>query len=629
MTDNKKHGSTAGDPKLLQAERTTPNGNALSRLSQVSDHINTSESQAPASDERPAAANTSRRRTRKVKNTSSDLPADYSDILGQLANLRAKASTPDLNRVGYVRQKEAGKLWVRERVEQLLDPGSFREVGSVSGTVKWRSLGGVREEPEDFVPSNNVQGFGKLRGRIILLTAGDFSIRAGHADGSLMAKTVYMEKLAVALRLPIIKLVDGSSGGGSVTTIRTNGFSYIPPLESVDHVVKQLNMGIPNLGAVLGPAIGLGAARVVACHFSVMAADVGSLFNAGPKVVASATFEEGLTLADLGGPAVHCTNGTIDNLAATEAECFEQIRTILSYLPNCGTQIPPSLPCDDPADRRSPELRSVIPRKRERMYDPRRIITTVVDKDSFFEIGALWGRTVIVGLARLDGRTVGVASNNCEVLAGALDTAGSQKLTRHLKFLDVFNIPLLQFVDVPGYAIGTVAERTATMRWGIELMKAYYTTTMPIFSVVTRRVYGVAGGVMLDCRDPRMRIAWPSGEWGSLPLDGGIDVGHAAELRTIEKQAVAQVRKDNPEISKEEAEKAGQDQRRERYRELDTEYRRLMNPVRTANAFGVEEIVDPADTRVIVCEWTKHVYEALLAERVLLRVAGKLHPVFA
>ncbi|KAK5005029.1 hypothetical protein LTR28_008206, partial [Elasticomyces elasticus] len=289
MTDNKKHGSTAGDPRLLQAERATPNGNALSRLSQVSDHINKPETQAPASDERPAAPNTSRRRTCRVKNPSSDLPADYSDILGQLANLRAKASTPDRNRVGYVRQKEAGKLWVRERVEQLLDPGSFREVGSVSGTVKWRTLGGVREEPEDFVPSNNVQD--------------DFSIRAGHADGSLMAKTVYMEKLAVALRLPIIKLVDGSSGGGSVTTIRTHGFSYIPPLESVEHVVKQLNMGIPNLGAVLGPAIGLGAARVVACHFSVMAADVGSLFNAGPKVVANATFEEGLTLADLGGPA--------------------------------------------------------------------------------------------------------------------------------------------------------------------------------------------------------------------------------------------------------------------------------------------------------------------------------------
>lgn len=185
-----------------------------------------------------------------------------------------------------MRQKQAGKLWVRERVLALLDAGSFREVGSVSGTVEWRKLSGTREEPVSYVPSNNVQGFGALRGRRVVFTADDFSIRAGHADGALMEKTIYMEKLAVALRMPILKLVDGSSGGGSVTTIRTMGYSYIPPMPSFEHVVKQLNMGIPNLGAVLGPAIGLGAARVVACHFSVMAEDVGALFNAGPKVVA-------------------------------------------------------------------------------------------------------------------------------------------------------------------------------------------------------------------------------------------------------------------------------------------------------------------------------------------------------
>lgn len=308
---------------------------------------------------------------------------------------------------------------------------------------------------------------------------------------------------------------------------------------------------------------------------------------------------------------MHCTNGTIDNLAANEEECFEQIRNILSYLPNCGRiQAPPTISSEDPVDRLSPELRSVVPRKRERMYDPRKIITTVVDLNSFFEIGALWGRTVIVGLARLGGKPVGIASNNPEVGAGALDAASSQKLARHLKFCDLFNLPLLQFVDVPGYAIGTVAERTATMRWGVELAKAYYTTTMPIFSVIVRKVYGVAGGVMLDCRDPRVRVAWPSGEWGSLPLDGGIDVGHAAELRAIEK-------------------KDGLEARKERYRQLDEEYKRLMNPVRTANAFGVEEIIDPAQTRGLAVEWCRHIYESELPERVVQRMCGKLQPTFA
>lgn len=549
------------------------NGNPTKRLSQVVNHLTPSN-----------PPNTGRKR-RTSNSKANELPADYSDTLGQLDSLRAIASKPDLANKGYVRQKQAGKLWVRERVEQLLDKGSFREVGSVSGTVEWKKLSGIREEPVSFIPSNNVQGFGTLRGRKIVFTADDFSIRAGHADGALIEKTIYMEKLAIALRLPIIKLVDGSSGGGSVTTIMKAGYSYIPPMPSFEHVTKQLNMGIPNLGAVLGPAIGLGAARVVACHFSVMATDIGSLFNAGPRVVAGATFEEGLSFKDLGGPSMHCTNGTIDNLAANELECFEQLRTVLSYLPNSGNSLPPVTPSEDPPDRLCGNLRAIIPRRKARMYNPRAIIETVSDVGSWFEIGALWGTTAITGLARLGGRPVGIISLNCEVNAGALDAAGSQKLTRHLKFCDVFNIPILQFVDVPGYAIGTIAERTATMRHGVALATTYYSTTTPVFSVVTRRVYGVAGGIMLDCRDPRMRVAWPSGEWGSLPLEGGIDVGHAAELKRAEAEG----------------------KREERYKELDEEYRRLMNPVRTANAFGVEEIIDPAATRQIVTEWLKHV----------------------
>ncbi|EON68622.1 propionyl-CoA carboxylase beta chain [Coniosporium apollinis CBS 100218] len=570
---------------------------AKDRLAQVSAHVS------------PPAANTPKKRRRRTSNQS-DLPADYSDILNQLEKLRTIAATPDPKNRGYVRQKQAGKLWVRERVDQLLDAGTFREVGSVSGTVTWKHLGGTKEEPIDYVPSNNVQGFGKLGGRNIVFTADDFTIRAGHADGALAEKTMYMEKLSYTMKLPIVKLVDGSSGGGSVSTIKKEGFSYIPPMSTFPWVVKQLNAGIPNLGAVVGPAIGLGAARVTVCHFSVMAADVGSLFNAGPQVVAGATFEEGLSFTDLGGPAVHCTNGTIDNLAADESECFSQLRTVLSYLPSSGDSLPPVTPSSDPVDRTSPELRSIIPRKPERMYDPRKVITTVVDAGSFFEIGALWGTTAITGLARLGGRPVGIISLNCEINAGALDAFGSQKLTRHLKFLDIFNIPLLQFVDVPGYAIGTVAERTATMRHGVNLAVAYFSTTMPVFSVVTRRVYGVAGGIMLDCREPRCRIAWPSGNWGSLPLKGGVEVGHAHELSQIRKEK-------------------GEEARKERLRQLNEEYERLMNPVRTANAFGVEQIVDPAHTRGIVAEWVRHVYEVLLPVRVMERVSGKLQPSFA
>ncbi|CAL5866840.1 uncharacterized protein PFLUO_LOCUS1051 [Penicillium psychrofluorescens] len=567
---------------------------ATERLNQVSSHIS-------PSTEKP----------QKIKANSQAaafrLPADYSDVLGQIATLRAIAAKPDPNHRGYVRQKQAGKLWVRERIEQLLDPSTFQEIGSVSGTVTWEKTAPMREKPVSFVPSNNVQGAGMLRGRKVLLTADDFSIRSGHADGATAGKTVYVEKLALALRLPVIKLVDGSSGGGSVTTIRKEGWSYLPHVSPFIPMVQQLNMGIPNLGAVVGPAIGLGAARVVSCHFSVMAADIGSLFNAGPKVVEGATFEEGLDFQDLGGPMVHCTNGTIDNLAANEAECYEQLRRVLSYLPNCGSEAPPVVPSSDSEEREDIGLRTIIPRRQARMYNPRTIIQSVVDKDSWFEIGALWGRTAIGGLARLGGRPIGVISLDCEVNGGALDAAGSQKLTRLLKLCDVMNLPILQFIDVPGYAIGTVAERTATMRWGVELAKAYFSTTVPVFNLVTRRAFGVAGGVMLYCRDPVMQVAWPSGQWGSLPLDGGIEVGHRHELREAEKEG----KKD------------------ERYKELEEEYLRLMNPVRTANAFGVEEIIDPKDSRRVCCAWASHVYEVLMRERLLDRANGKIRPSFA
>lgn len=214
---------------------------AAGRLTQISAHVSKTNTKNP---------------TLQNGNPDQSLPADHSDILTTLSTLRQIASTPDPTRRGYVRQKQAGKLWVRERIDQLLDSGTFREVGSVSGTVKWEPIEGyARERPANFVPSNNIQGTGKLQGRDVLLTADDFGIRGGHADGATIEKTVYIEKMAIALKLPVIKLVDGSSGGGSVTTIKKAGWSYLPHIPHLRQVVQQLNMGIPNLGAVVGPAV--------------------------------------------------------------------------------------------------------------------------------------------------------------------------------------------------------------------------------------------------------------------------------------------------------------------------------------------------------------------------------------
>lgn len=564
---------------------------ARSRLKQVGAHLDPGNT---TNDTTNALASPRRRRQPRDKNKNIP-PADWSDILGQVHAVQTIARTPPATSPGYVRQKKAGKLWVRERIDALLDPGSFHEVGSVAGTIDWRTVPGPDGRPSDevrsFTPSNNVQGFGRVGGHSVVFTADDFSLRAGHADGAIWAKTLYMEKLCLDLRLPIVKLVDGSSGGGSVTTIRSEGFSYVPPLPGFQHVARQLDLGIPNVGAVLGPAIGLGAARVTACHFSVMAADVGALFNAGPRVVAQATFEEGLTASELGGPDVHCANGTIDNVAADEAGCFAQIRRFLSYVPDCGlNDLPPVLQADadadDPADRDVTSLRTIIPRRRQRTYDMARLVQTVLDQGSWFEIGAGWGRTALVGLGRLRGRPVGVVANNPEVLSGATDAQGAEKMARHLRLCDVFNLPVVQFVDCPGYAVGTAAERQATMRRGVELARAYLAATVPIFDVLVRKCYGVAGGAMTDCRDPHHRVAWPSLESGSLPLAGGVEAAHARELR--------------------EAEAEGGDRRAALYKELLDDYVRLQNPVRTAAAFDVPEVVDPALTRRLLCTWTMH-----------------------
>lgn len=444
------------------------NARAKSRLDQLNSQLTPSApSEPPAS---PSQSNTKRPRTRKAKSRPKDpqagLPNDYSDITDSIAKMHHHAQHPPSTHRGYTRQLQSGKLTARQRIATLLNPGTFREVGSVTGTTSWSTdpENPLIERVEDFTPSNNPQGFGQITclrtggetvTRQVYLTADDFAIRGGHADGHNGLKTLYGERLALKLKVPVVKLTDGSSGGGSVSTIAKQGWSYVPYLSVLVPVVKQLNEGIPNLGAVVGPAIGLGAARVVSTHFSVMAADIGSLFNAGPKVVEGATFEEGLSFSELGGPGVHCCNGTIDNMAKDEKGCYEQIRTVLGYLPDCGAlQAPPCLPenwSGDSVQREDESLRSVIPRRKNRMYNPFTIIESVVDRGSWFEIGGLWGRTAIVGLARLGGRPVGILSNNCEINGGALDAAGSQKLLKMIKFADVFNLPIVQFVDIREY----------------------------------------------------------------------------------------------------------------------------------------------------------------------------------
>ncbi|KAI9018129.1 carboxyl transferase [Phycomyces nitens] len=494
-------------------------------------------------------------------------------------------SIPDINDRGYIRQKTAGKLWVRERIDGFTDKGSFREIGSFAGKAKYNKDGSV----ESFSPGNFIAGKATANGRSVIVAADDFSIRGGHADGAVWGKSLYAEQLARKLKIPMVRLIDGSSGGGSVTLILDMGATYLPPLIGMHDMIASLSE-IPVVAAALGPAVGLGAARATLTHFSVVSKDIGSLFAAGPPIVANATYES-VTKESLGGALIHTSNGTFDNLAANEQECFEQIRQFLGYLPTNTFEMAPKIESEDPIDRRDDQLLSIVPKRRQRMYQIRDILTRVVDTGSWFEIGSQWGDGAVCGLARMGGYSVGVISFDCTVNGSVITAASCQKFRRHIDLCDTFGIPILNFADYAGFAVGTKAEKEATIRHGSTLTAALYQCDVPYFSIILRKVFGVAGAAFVDNRVPNMRVGWPSGDWGSLPLEGGINAAYRREL-----------------------EAAGEN-RQELYESILAKFEAVRSPLRTAELFDVPEIIDPRDTRPLLCEWVSMMYDHILPQR--------------
>ncbi|KAF7726411.1 hypothetical protein EC973_008745 [Apophysomyces ossiformis] len=510
--------------------------------------------------------------------------SEWKDLLQEVQERKKQNRTANVHDRGYVRQKTAGKLWVRERIDAFVDKRSFREIGSIAGRSKYGKDG-----LEEYTPANFIFGKATVGGRDVIVAADDFSIRAGHADGAVWGKSMYAEQAARKLKIPIIRFMDGSSGGGSVLSILDQKSTYLPPLFGMSEMIASLSE-IPVVSAALGPAVGLGAARATLTHFSVISLDVGSLFAAGPPIVANATYET-VTKETLGGPLIHTSNGTFDNLAANEQECFDQIRRFLSYLPSNNTKLPPRGSIEDDVNRRDDDLLSIIPRRRQRMYQIHDIIKKVVDQDSWFSIGDRWGDGAVCGLARLDGYPVGIIGFDCTQNGSVLTAASSQKFRRHIDLCDTFGLPILNFADYAGFAVGTQAEKEATIRQGATLIAALYQCDVPYFSVILRKVFGVAGAAFVDNRVPNMRVAWPSGDWGSLPLEGGISAAYRRKLD------------------------AAGDQRNQVYQDLLAQYEDMRSPIRTAELFDVPEIIDPRDTRPIVCEWVRMVYKHVLPQR--------------
>jgi acetyl-CoA carboxylase carboxyltransferase component len=483
------------------------------------------------------------------------------------------------------RQRASGRLTVRERIELLFDDDSFHETGAISGEGTYGEDG----ELTDFRPANMVVGQGRIEGRRAVVEGDDFTVRGGSADAAIWQKMVWAERAAHDLRLPLVRLIEGSGGGGSVKMLEDMGFSIVPLLPGFELMAANLSR-VPIAAAALGPTAGLGSARAVASHFSVIVKETAHLFVAGPPVVAMAGLGEEPDREELGGSKLQTQAGAIDNEAADEEDALAQLRRFLSYMPDNVWELPPVKASTDPPDRREEELLGIVPRDPRRPYKMRRILEAVFDRDSIFEIGARYGRPLITALARLGGRPVGVLASDPEIYGGALNADGSEKLTRFVDLCDQFRLPVANLVDQPGFLIGTAAERSGTIRRGTRALVGVYQATVPWVSVLIRKVYGVAGAGHGDHSRLNQRYAWPSANWGSLPIAGGLEVAYRRELEAAE----------DPKAL---------------YREIQARLDAVRSPFRTAEKFMVEEIIDPRDTRPLLCDWAERAYEVLEHER--------------
>jgi acetyl-CoA carboxylase carboxyltransferase component len=468
------------------------------------------------------------------------------------------------------RHKSAGKLTVRERIDGLLDPRSFHEIGAIAGRARYEDGKLV-----EFTPSNFVMGRGRIDDRPVAVGADDFTVRGGAADASIHQKQVMAEQMANELRIPVVRLIDGSGGGGSVKSLETTGRTYVPANPGWNWVVSNLST-VPVVSLALGSVAGLGAARVVTSHYSVMVKGTSQVFVAGPPVVAR--LGEAVDKESLGGSEIHTRNGSVDDEVATEKEAFDRARRFLSYLPSSVHDVPPRGEVRDDPQRRDEWLIGAIPKNRRSAFKIRPVVEAVVDEGSFFEIGRLWGRSAVTGLARLDGWPVAVLASDPYHYGAGWTAEASEKVTRFCDLADTFHLPVVHIVDQPGFVIGTMAEKAATIRYGSRALAAVYQANVPWCSVIIRRVFGVAGAAHQNASRLSYRYAWPSGDWGSLPMEGGIEAAYKAQLEAAE----------DPDALR---------------AEIQAKLDMVRSPFRTAESFMVEEIIDPRDTRPLLCEF--------------------------
>ena len=462
------------------------------------------------------------------------------------------------------RQHKAGKKTARERLEVLLDKGSFAEVDRL-----------VLHQSRDFgmdtqrIPGDGVvTGSGRIHGRPVFAFAQDFTVFGGSLSESYARKICKIMDLAMKTGVPVIGLND--SGGARIQegVVSLAGYADI-------FLRNTLASGVvPQISAVMGPCAGGAVYSPAITDFVFMVKHSSYMFVTGPDVIKAVTHEE-VSFEELGGASTHGTISGVAHFAAeSEDECLALIRELMTFLPQNNAEDPPIRPSTDPADRVDEELQTVVPDQPNKPYDIKDIVRPVLDDRYFFEVQAEYAPNIVIGFGRLGGRPVGVVANQPAHLAGCLDISASLKAARFVRFCDCFNIPLVTFVDVPGFLPGTAQEFGGIIKHGAKLLYAYCEATVPKLTVITRKAYGGAYDVM-SSKHIRgdANFAYPTAEIAVMGPDGAVNILYKREMDAAK----------NPAALKEE--------KTREYRE------KFANPYIAAERGYVDEVIEPRDTR--------------------------------
>jgi propionyl-CoA carboxylase beta chain len=461
-------------------------------------------------------------------------------------------------------QHKKGKLSARERLRYLLDKGSFEEIGAL---VKHRSTDFGMDKQH--IPGDGVvTGYGTVNGRLVYVFSQDFTVFGGSLSETHAEKICKIMDMAMKNGAPVIGLND--SGGARIQ----EGVVSLGGYADIFYKNTRASGVIPQLSAIMGPCAGGAVYSPAITDFILMVEHTSYMFVTGPNVVKTVTNEE-VSSEDLGGASVHSTkSGVAHFTAANELVCLDQIKTLLTYIPSNCEDLPPSLPYEK-SDEWRPALTSVIPENPNQPYDIRDVISEIADADSFYEVHKDFAENIVVGFARLAGKSIGIVANQPAYLAGVLDVKSSQKGARFVRFCDSFNIPLLVFEDVPGFLPGTDQEWNAIITNGAKLLYAFCEATVPRVTVITRKAYGGAYDVMNSKHiGADMNFAWPTAEIAVMGAKGAAEIIFKKEISTAE----------NPEKA---------------WLEKEQEYARIFaNPYRAAERGFIDEVIFPEETRI-------------------------------